>query len=115
MRVIKFRQAIYKNKVFDRWHYWGFVGYRDTFIGPITINGIGNIWECKQSQEYLGWENKYKQELWEGDILSSEVRAYKGLRCTIIFDSTRNGWGFDSGVDISHAYHWKVISNIHED
>lgn len=59
----------------------------------------------------LGWKNRYDQELWEGDILESEA----GWRRVIVYDPVDHwGWCFPTGADISNAYHWKVVGNIHQ-
>ena len=60
--------------------------------------------------QYLGWKNKYKQELCEGDVLESDG----GVKRTIIYDPNW-GWVFDSGTPIYHAKHWKVVGHAYEE
>ena len=69
MREIKYRQATFKDGLFLWWHYWGFVGYRGKFVGPINIGCIGDIYEVKPSQQYTGLVDKNGKEIYEGDIL----------------------------------------------
>jgi len=79
----------------ERYHsIWGFVE-----VDPKTVG------------RSLGWKNKYDQELWEGDILESD----SGYRRVIVYDLVDHwGWCFDTGAEISNAYHWRVVGNIHQ-
>jgi len=79
MREIKFRQAIFKDGKFHHWHYWGFVGYQDSFVAPIEIHQQSwtKTYEVKESQQYIGLECSpvsLGPRLYEGDI----IKDFKG-------------------------------------
>lgn len=69
MRELKFRQAIFHKGKFKFWHYWGYVGYRGEFEGPLTISGIRNDYEVKESQQYIDIKDKTDFRIYEGDIV----------------------------------------------
>ena len=89
----------------------------ETMISPDYVDRSGIAWwkensiptSSKDVMLYLGWKNKYKQELCEGDVLESDG----GVKRTIIYDPNW-GWVFDSGTPIYHAYHWKVVGHAYE-
>jgi len=104
MRPLKFRQW---EK--GRFHYWGFLG-EGIFIGPIN--------PTSPSQQFTGLLDRSSQEIWEGDIITFDVRegaagerAYynqKGpVKCLHL------GY-LEIGGFISHYYNLKVIGNIYE-
>ena len=75
MKKIKFRQAIFKDGIFHHWLYWGYVGHRDEFVGPITIgqSSWNKTYEVKESQQFTGVRCgpvSLGVEIYEGDIVS---------------------------------------------
>lgn len=79
MKDIKFRQAIFKEGKFNHWHYWGYVGYRGSFVAPIEIHQDSwtKTYEVKDSQQYTGIRSNplgIGQGIYEGDI----VKDYNG-------------------------------------
>ena len=77
MRELKFRQAVFKDGEFHHWHYWGFCGYRDSFISPLRISPMGDSikptgYEVTESQHYTGLRCgpvSVGKEIYEGDIV----------------------------------------------
>lgn len=123
MREIKFKQAIFKNNKFDHWHYWGFVGYRGEFIGPITITGIANVWSVKPSQEYTGIHDRNSKGIYEGDICLAALPKER-FPVEVVWCDTKAGFLFqwddstyESGKDEMEMDLFtdiEVIDNIHE-
>ena len=68
MREIKFRQPLFLNGKFHKFHYWGFLR-EDEFAGVVPP-----IDEAKKnSQEYTGLKDKDGKEIYEGDIIKEQV------------------------------------------
>jgi len=66
----KFRQAIFVDGEFMKWHYWGFIGEGEnvTFVAPET--NISSIEEAyRNSYQYTGRKSGEK-ELYGGDVVN---------------------------------------------
>lgn len=73
MREIKFRQPIFDNGKFIKFHYWGTLDKGLSFIAPITGKGD----DIRKSQEYTGQNDKNGNEIWEGDITNMGVIEFQ--------------------------------------
>ncbi len=123
MRKIKFRQAIFQNSEFNHWHYWGFVGYRDEFVGPITITGLRNTYKVQPSERYTGIKDEEGLEIdwWDGDLLrkgSDHSCAPIGI---ITYNEQDARWtligksgGEFCGLAQAYMCGWAKIGNIHQ-
>lgn len=64
MREVKFRQPIFENGKFSRFHYWGFV--RDgEFTGVVSPIEDAR----KNSQQFTGLLDRNGREIYEGDVI----------------------------------------------
>lgn len=115
MREFKFRAWDKVEKRMFTVMSWSHPLYLDQIIevtGQSSDHVHAHCYEDCILMQYLGWKNRYNQELWEGDVLESDG----GVRRTIIYDPDKHwGWCFDTGAEIYHAYHWKVVGHAYED
>jgi len=61
MREIKFRQPIFLNGKFHKFHYWGDI--KGGFVGPMKAN------QGRDSEQYTGLKDKNGKEIYENDIV----------------------------------------------
>ena len=76
---IKFRQAVFKNGKFHHWHYWGFCGYHNEFVYPITANLSKSGYDVKESEQYTGITDKNGNDLYEGDKIKEHPNGHVGV------------------------------------
>jgi len=120
MRDIKFRQAIFKDGKFDRFHYWGYVGHKEEFIGPINISGINLPYDVRGSDQFIDKKDYNDNDLWENDIIKDvdgDILLVTWNRLRVRFslkheDGSMFGYHFGS-IDKGAPFH--RIGNIHED
>lgn len=114
---IKFRQAIFEKGKFVRWHYWGFIGYKNDFIGPIIIAGINNQYKMMDSQQYTGEKDFYGKFIYEGDKIINQSRNQKNPHPIIFFKGKFLGdygglyYDFTLEIEIDRI---EVVGNIYE-
>ncbi len=112
-RELIFRQAIFKDGAFLHWHYWGFCGYRDSFVSPVYISPMGSSieptgYDVKDSQQYSGRRCGpvgLGTRIYEGDIYLSG-----GVLSSITFED--EVWW--AGKDFLRDVEGEVTGNIHE-
>ena len=111
MKEIKFRQAIFEGDKFIRFHHWGYVGYRAEFIGPIKIFGINCQYDIKESDQYIGLEDKKNKSIFEKDIYKEGKRLLQ-----VIFSSGSFMGDYANGSALRFiAYEdIEIIGNMHE-
>lgn len=111
MREIKFRQAIFEGGKFLRFHYWGFVGYKHEFIGPIKISGINCQYDIKKSDQHIGLKDKNNKSIFEKDIYKEGRQLLQ-----VIFSSGSFMGDYANGSSLRFiAYEdIEIIGNVHE-
>jgi len=122
MKELKFRQAIFKDGKFIRFHYWGFVGYRNEFIRPINISGINLPYTILESEQYIGQKDNMGKDIFKGDIFKT-LKGIVGIidyhhNKTFYYFKHKNIWGSGSKYVIK-SIPWiikngEIIGNIHE-
>lgn len=124
MAPLKYRQAIFVNGEFLKWHYWGFIGEGKnvTFVAPET--NLSSIEEAyRNSYQCTERKDKDNNEIYKGDILQSyptqDIRFVvghgknsddDGIGFTLISTRRNKIYAFDTSV-----IGMKLIGNIVED
>lgn len=114
---IKFRQAIFEKGKFARWHYWGFIGHRSEFIGPLTISGINLQYKIMDSQQFSGEKDIFNKNIYEGDKIINQGRNNKFPHPIIFYEGRflgdYGGLYYDFAQEIERE-RIEVVGNIHE-
>lgn len=126
MMDIKFRG---KRKKDGRWVYGYFVKNmkmnEQGTITPVCYITTGEHYyevDCSTVGLFVGLEDKYHQEIYEGDILNIEAIAYgKGMKAVVFYDNGGFMLRWEDGI-ISYMQEWadeiiengEVIGNIYE-
>jgi len=114
---IRFRQAIFENGKFIRWHYWGFIGFRNEFIGPITIAGINIKCDVMDSQQFTGEKDINNVDIYEGDKIINQSRNERHPHPIVFiegkFVGDYGGLYYDFSQEIERE-RIEVVGNIHE-
>jgi len=112
MSEIKFRQAIFRDGVFNHWHYWGYVGHRGTFVAPIEIEqeSFKRTYDVKDSQQFTGFRCgpvSLGSRIYEGDRVKNVMEG------TAVFEDGRFLGKTDKGSTF-YLGESKYIGNVHE-
>jgi len=118
-REIKFRQAIFKDSKFHHWHYWGFVGYQDSFVAPIEIHqeSWAKTYEVKESQQYIGLRCgpvSLGDGIYKGDKVQGYYTKVGYSEVYEVYYSLGAWEPFDGNCDSDHTDRYEVVGNIHQ-
>ncbi len=113
MREIKFRQAIYIRGKFRRFHYWGEI--EGQFLGPVCDN---QEW-AKNSDQYIGQEDKRDAKTWEGDTVEIEQSGIGQIiwdqeNLSFFWVRKPGGKQIFEGIQGVTRHYTEVVGNRHE-
>ena len=96
MREIKYRQPLFYNGHFRKFHYWGDID--GGFQSPVA----GNL--GRNSQEYTGLLDKNGKEIYEGDVVDTDGYIFEVGYITAVGTYITTGMFKDSSEIISNIY-----------
>jgi hypothetical protein len=111
MREIKFRQPVFHNGDFIRFHYWGFIG-DGSFVGAIPPLRKAQ----KDSQQFTNLRDSKGTEIYEGDIINmSEPQYHWSQNKAVYWLEDRFTIGQHAPLTgIRNYTHFEVIGNVYE-
>lgn len=118
MREIKFRQPIFENGKFSKFHYWGFIR-KGEFTGVVPPLREAE----EQSQQFTGLRDRRNVPIYESDVVCLELCSkddpaygFYGEKYIVSLKDGCFGWEEDGSYFCLRQIHSviEVIGNIYE-